>query len=170
MEMKMSNTIKLAALAAALTAAFALTPATSGAQAAPEQAQDHAAHGKLALNQGRKWPTDEALRTGMQNMRKLVEPQLDAIHAGRLSPVQYGELARKVEAEVGYVVANCKLDPKADAMLHLVIADIGAGVDAMAGKSTSVRPAAGAATIVAALNEYGRYFDHPDWKPIRGAH
>jgi hypothetical protein len=168
-ETYMPNAIKWMPLAAAITAMLAVTPVVSKAQmSAP--AHEHAEHGKLTLNHGKKWPTDDALRTGMNNIRKLVEPQLPAVHADKLAAAQYGELARKVEAEVGFVVANCKLDPKADAMLHLVIADIGGGVDAMAAKNPSVQPAQGATTVVAALNEYGRYFNHPGWKPIRAAH
>jgi hypothetical protein len=80
----------------------------------------------MTLNQGRKWATDEPLRAGMGRIRGLVEPQLGAAHAGKLTPAQYRELATQVENEVGGIVANCKLEPKADAMLHLVIADIGA--------------------------------------------
>ena len=96
---------------------------------------------ELTLNQGRKWATDEPLRAGMGRIRGLVEPQLGAAHAGKLTPAQYRELATQVETEVGRIVANCKLEPKADAMLHLVIADLGAGTDTMAGM-----PAASAAT------------------------
>ncbi len=162
----MSNTLKLMALAVA--AALAVAPALSSAQTTP--AHEHAAHGKLALDHGKQWPTDESLRAGMTNIRQLFEPQLPAIHGGKLTAAQYAELAQKVEGEVGNIVANCKLEPNADAMLHLVIADIGGGVDAMAGKNAKVRPAQGAAQVVTALNEYGRYFNHPGWKSIRDGH
>lgn len=63
-----------------------------------------------------------------------------------------------------------RLDPEADAMPHLVIADIGAGADATAGKSPEVRSTQGATTVVTALNEYGRDFDHAGWKPIMAGH
>ena len=165
----MQNTMKWTPIAAVIAAAIALTlPGAGNAQANP--AHEHARHGKLTLDHGKKWPTDEALRTGMTNIRNLVEPQLGAIHGGKLTATQYSELAQEVELQVGTIVANCKLDPKADAMLHLVIADIGTGVDAMAGKSTSVRPAQGAVSVVTALNEYGRSFNHPGWKPIHTGH
>lgn len=162
----MSNTLKL--LSVAVAAALAVAPAISSAQATP--AHDHAGHGKLALDHGKRWQTDDALRTGMTGIRQLLEPQLGAIHGGKLSAAQYGELATKVEAQVGSIVTNCKLEPNADAMLHLVIADIGGGVDAMAGKNAKVRPAQGAAQVVTALNEYGRYFNHPGWKLIKAGH
>ena len=118
----LTTAVAAAAMAAALgTPALAETAAHSHDAAAPH---------KLTLNQGHKWGTDDALRAGMGRIRGLVEPQLGAAHAGKLTPAQYRGLAAQVETEVGGIVANCKLEPKADAMLHLVIADIGAGTDA----------------------------------------
>ena len=162
----LKSTRWITALAAAAAVAFNL-PAL-----AQTHAHDHdaAAPHRLALNQGQKWATDEPLRAGMGRIRSLVEPQLGAAHAGKLSPAQYRELATRVETEVGGIVANCKLEPKADAMLHLVIADIGAGTDAMAGKDAKTRPALGLVKVAQAVNQYGSHFDHPGFKPIRNVH
>lgn len=159
-----SNRFQSMLLAAAVAAALGAAPLAAHAM---EPAHEHAAHGQLALDDGKKWPTDAALRAGMSHIRKLVEPRLAAVHAGQLGAGQYEALARKVEAEVGYIVANCKLEPRADAMLHLVIADIGAGVDAMAGKSAALKRAQGAVAVAAALDAYGRYFNHPGWTRIK---
>ena len=149
--------------------AIAIASALSTPALAQAPAHDHAAatpH-KLALNEGRKWATDEPLRTGMGRIRDFVEPRLGAAHAGKLTPTQYRELATKIETEVGGIVANCKLEPKADAVLHLVIADIGAGTDAMAGKDAKLRPALGLVKVAQAVNQYGSHFDDPGFKPIR---
>jgi hypothetical protein len=153
-------------------AAAAATVALNLPALAQTSAHDHsaAAPHQLTLNQGRKWATDEPLRAGMGRIRGLVEPQLGAAHAGKLTPAQYLELAAQVETEVGGIVANCKLEPKADAMLHLVIADIGAGTDAMAGKDAKTRPALGLVKVAQAVNQYGSHFDHPGFKPIRNVH
>lgn len=155
------------------TAAAVVLAAGSGGPALAQTAahsHDAAAPHKLSLNQGRKWGTDNALRAGMGRIRGLVEPQLGAAHAGKLTPAQYRELATQVEAEVSGIVANCKLEPKADAMLHLVIADIGAGTDTMAGKDAKLRPALGLVKVAQAVNQYGSHFDHPGFKPIRNLH
>jgi len=159
-------------LLAAPAAAAALALALSAAALAQTAAHDHgaAAPHKLTLNQGHKWATDAPLRAGMGRIRGLVEPQLAAAHAGRLTPAQYRELATRIETEVGGIVANCKLEPKADAMLHLVIADIGAGTDAMAGKDATARPALGLVEVARAVNQYGSHFDHPGFKPIPNVH
>ena len=153
-------------------AVLAMAAALSVPVLAQTAAHDHGAattH-KLALDQGRKWATDEPLRAGMGRIRGLVEPQLGAAHAGKLTPAQYRELATQIETEVGGIVANCKLEPKADAMLHLVIADVGEGTDAMAGKSAKVRPALGLVKVAQAVNQYGSHFDHPGFKPISNVH
>jgi hypothetical protein len=168
MHVKTPNwTLLTSAVAAAAMAAALVTPAL--AQTATHEHGAAAPH-KLALSQGRKWATDEPLREGMGRIRGLVEPQLGAAHAGKLTPAQYRELATQVETEVGGIVANCKLEPKADAMLHLVIADIGAGTDAMAGKDAKTGPALGLVKVAQAVNQYGNHFDHPGFKPIRKVH
>lgn len=131
---------------------------------------DAVASHKLTLNQGRKWGTDAALRNGMGRIRNLVEPRLVDAHAGKLTTAQYRELAVQVETEVGAIVANCRLEPTADEMLHLVIADIGAGTDAMAGKTAKLPPAKGLVEVALAVNEYGSHFDDPGFKPIRIVH
>ena len=153
-------------------AVMAMGAALSAPVLAQTAAHDHGAattH-KLALDQGRKWATDEPLRAGMGRIRGLVEPQLGAAHAGKLTPAQYGKLATQIETEVGGIVANCKLEPKADAMLHLVIADVGEGTDAMAGKNAKVRPAVGLVKVAQAVNQYGSHFDDPGFKPIANVH
>lgn len=153
-------------------AAVVLFAASSSAALTQTTAHSHDAvtpH-KLTLNQGRKWATDEPLRAGMGRIRDLVEPQMGAAHAGKLTPAQYRELATQVESEVGGIVAKCKLEPKADAMLHLVIADLSAGTDTMAGKEAKARPALGLVKVAQAVNQYGSHFDHPGFKPIRNVH
>jgi len=151
-------------LAAAVAAALTL----GGPALAQTHAHEEGTPAKLSLHNGQKWTTDAPLRTGMSRIRALVEPH--AAQTGKLTAVQYGELALKVEVEVGSIVANCKLEPKADAMLHLVIADLGTGVDVMAGKNAKRRPAEGVHVVAAALNQYGRYFDDPGFKPVKAVH
>ena len=172
LEIKM-NTFKFQGLASALVAtAFAASFTGFGVVPAHAQTHSHEATvpAKLSLDQGRKWATDDALRTGMVKIRTLVEPRLGAAHAGKLSAAQYAALAGQVEAEVGDIVANCKLEPKADAVLHIVIGEIGAGTDAMAGKTAQLRPAQGLVRVAKAVNDYVGHFDHPGFKPIGNIH
>lgn len=82
----------------------------------------------------------------------------------------YAALAGKVDVEMGNIVANCKLPPAADAMLHIVLADLSAGTAAMAGRTPGTTSQQGFEQVVAAINAYGRTFDHPGFQPIRGGH
>ena len=119
---------------------------------------------KLKLNDGKKWATDDPLRKGMENIRAAMAASLPAIHANKLSTAKYSELAQKVSGEVGGIVANCKLDSQADAQLHLILADLLSGVEAMEGKTKKTKRQTGAVKVLGALDKYDAYFDHPDRK------
>lgn len=165
--------LHLFATAAALVATCAIATAPAmAATPAKEAAHEHGATvpSKLSLDHGRKWATDETLRSGMARIQGLVEPQLAAAHQGTLTPAQYAALAGQIETEVGGIVAKCKLEPKADAMLHRVIGEIGAGTDVMAGKAPKAKPQQGLVQVATAVNNYGKYFEHPDFKPIHVGH
>jgi hypothetical protein len=141
--------IRQAALAISVALAFA-APVAHG-----QAGHDHghaAGEAKLVLNQGKKWPTDAPLRQGMENIRA-------ALGGG----MKYQALANRVNAEVAGIVQNCKLEPEADAQLHLVIAEIMAGVEAMEGKAKGETRRAGAERIARALHAYGEHFDHAGW-------
>jgi len=134
-----------------------------------EHHQHHGAHAQTAslhLNQGRPWQTDAPLRQGMERIRQLMAEKLVIIQRDQLAAADYRSLATRVDGEVGKIVSTCKLPAEADAMLHLVIADLGEGSEAMAGKHRDMSPRRGAAKVVGALENYGRYFDHPGWKSL----
>ncbi|HJW82537.1 MAG TPA: hypothetical protein VJ396_09885 [Acidiferrobacterales bacterium] len=140
-------------------------------QAAPAN-HDHgaSAHHKLELNAGRKWDTDAALRKGMTAIGTLVGGALPAAHAGKLTPAKYDALANDVNAQITYIVQNCKLDPKADAQLHIVIGDIAKGVETMQGKHPGKGRSSGVVEISQAVNTYGEYFNHPGWRAVKLPH
>lgn len=159
-----------------IKAATAVVLVASSVGPALAQVVDHShGHGaaaphKLTLNQGKKWGTDEPLRAGMGRIRGLVAPQLGAAHNGKLTPAQYSELATQIDTEVGGIVTNCKLEPKADAMLHLLIADLGDGTSTMTGKNPKQRPALGLVKVAKTLDQYAKHFDHPGFKPVEIGH
>jgi len=146
-----------------------------GAKIALAQEHNHAhAHhaaekAQLTLNNGKQWETDDNLRKGMSSIRDALSAELPAIHSGKATAEQYQALARKTNDQITFMVKNCKLEPKADAMLHLVLADIIAATDAMAGKDSS-EARKGAEKIAAALDNYGTFFAHPGWHEVKHAH
>lgn len=154
--------LKSITLAFAVAAAFGLPAAHAAGDA-----HDHGAgEAKLVLNHGKKWQTDAPLRRGMENIRAAVAKDLKVIHADKATPAQYEALAKKVNTEVAGIVQNCKLDPEADAQLHIVIAELMGAAEAMEGKAQGEKPRAGAVKAVKALNAYGKHFDHAGWKRL----
>ncbi len=153
-----------------LSGIFLLVTAGAGGlvRAADHQHSSHEEHGqaKLQFDQGKKWETDAPLRQAMDILRATFAERLADIHKGRLAVDQYKVLGAKVDTEVSNIVAQCKLEPKADAMLHIVVADLLAAAEVMQGKAPG-KPAAAAHKAVTAVNAYGRYFDHPKWQPLK---
>lgn len=153
-------------------AAFSLVLAT--AAGTPSLAAGEHDHGYgattatgLHLNAGKKWETDKALRQAMDGINQDMAKALPAIHKSRFADSEYAVLAANIEQKVGYAVEHCKLAPEADAMLHIVIADLMAGVEVMGGKTDGSRHD-GAVRVLKALQSYGKYFQHPGWKVAKG--
>lgn len=156
---------------AATLSAVTLLNAGAGAAFAQDHrhAHDDGKTAQLTLDHGNKWATDGSLRQGMGRIRDALSAELPAIHSGKATAEQYRALAQKTNDQIAFLVKNCKLEQKADAMLHLVLADIISGADAMMSPD-SHKAHQGAGKIARALDNYGAYFDHPGWHGIRPVH
>jgi hypothetical protein len=122
---------------------------------------------KLHLNAGKKWATDEPLRQAMSDINQAMAKAVPAIHKNQFGNEEYQALATTVSEKVAYAVEHCKLEPKADAVLHSVIADLIAGAETMKGKTSNSRHD-GAVQVLEALKVYGKYFQHTGWKATKG--
>jgi hypothetical protein len=153
-------------LAAALAAVFALG---AGIPVFAADAHQHAAGEatKLTLDHGKKWATDEPLRKGMTEIRNAVAADEEAIHAGKMSAARYDALAKKIDGQLADVVQNCKLPPEADAQLHLVLAEVIQGQEAIKGQNQKLDRRAGVAKVIDALDAYNKHFDHPGWRGLK---
>lgn len=151
-----------------LLAAILATPLTT--LAAAEHHDHGGASHKMEFNAGKKWTTDTPLRQGMNAIRGAAATALPAAHAGKARNADYDAFGKEVSEQVTYIVQNCKLDPKADAQLHIIIGDIMAGVEMAEGKQQGKKRSTGVVKVVQALNAYGKYFDHPSWKPVALPH
>ena len=123
---------------------------------------------KLELQDGKRWPTDAPLRTGMAAIRAAFDADHPAIHAGRETDEQYTALAARIEREVNTIVAHCKLPPAADAQLHYVVGDLLQGVSLLRGGDPARSRHDGARLVHGALNAYGKYFEDPTWAADAG--
>lgn len=122
---------------------------------------------QLQLNAGKKWATDASLRQSMSGINQAMAKALPLIHRQQFSDAQYQSLAGSINRQLAFAIENCKLESRADAMLHLVMADLQGGVEAMAGKTAGDRHD-GAVQVLHALKAYGQYFQHPGWRLARG--
>lgn len=157
-------------IAATLSAAMLLSVCAGNALAEQHShSHDAGKPAQLTLNNGQKWVTDGNLRQGMERIRDALAAELPAIHAGKITAQQYRALAQKINQQTEFIVKNCKLDQKTDAALHLILADVMAGSDALLEKGSGIAHK-GAVKIITALDNYGAYFDHPGWQGIKPGH
>jgi len=68
-----------------------------------------------------------------------------------------------IQEDVRFLIKNCKLAPKPDAVLHMLISDLMFGAELL-----TANPGApeGMAQIVRALGHYAEYFNDPGWTPL----
>jgi hypothetical protein len=155
--------MKTRTLILALAAAFS-TAVTLPALAAESHHHGHGAHAeapqKLTLNNGRKWTTDAPLRKGMEEIREALESAHGHGHHGEASPAKYVELGKKMESQIASIVMNCKLEPAADANLHMILGELNATADAFRGANPADAEEA-MRRATRAVGDYDRHFDHP---------
>ena len=131
------------------------------ALATPVAAQDHARHTVDVANAAaapastQRWKTDAPLREGMGRIRGAVEG-LQHYERGHIGPEQATQLASGIERDVNFIVANCKLEPRADAALHPIIGVLMKGAQALKAKPTDL---AAIPPMRSALQDYARQFD-----------
>ena len=131
------------------------------------QAADQHSHGDeghtvsvLSLDHGNKWQTDTPLRNSMQNINNEVMKSVAAYHDQSLTNTNAEILSTYINEQVAYIVENCKLEPRADAVLHILIGDLLTATDHLASDPLSDQ---GLPVIVKTLRTYPVYFDHQGW-------
>lgn len=156
-----------------LPAAFAATlftlPAAVRAQAHPDHPAPaaHAEHAHAVapateVPAGRHWPTDAPLRDGMRRVRQAVQA-LEHVEHGHLDAAQTANVAKLIDGAVNDMIANCKLQPDADAALHGLLAKFLVGANAArSGKDIPVA----LADMQGALKRYPLLFDDPAWNTV----
>lgn len=147
---------------AAVTAAFlaTLAPAAWSAEASPDLS-----NATLRLDQGRKWPTDAALRRHMEEIRAAL-----ALHRSTPPPRMVWRedtvpIGTVIDEGVIAILTHSRLPPEAAHNLHLVVADLAQASDVLQGRASG-SPAQGVGKAMRAVQMYATYFDHPGWKPV----
>lgn len=139
--------------------------------AEPAQAQAHS-HGEAAhtlkLNDGKKWETDAPLRDGMAKIGAAVDSKLPALGKAQ-EAAQFDALAGEIDTQLASIVQNCKLEPAADEVLHVILAEMMEGNEALRAGSGESRMH-GVERVVDTLKAYAEHFDHPGFEVPHAAH
>ncbi|HSM12305.1 MAG TPA: DnrO protein [Lysobacter sp.] len=128
-------------------------------------AQDgHEHHAPATASQevpAQRYATDAPLRKGMAQIRIAVDA-LGHYERGHMGAQQAVTFATTIQEQIAYLVANCKLEPQADAALHGIIAKLGAGAQALKNDPADL---AAIPPMREALADYRRTFDDPASEP-----
>lgn len=128
-----------------------------------EHGQGQHGMSELVLDDGKRWATDAPLRQGLERIRDAVAPIVAATAARPLTKDEATALSGAIKDQVQFLVENCKLEPKADAALHVLLNDFLQSADALAADPASKPALEG---IVKGLDLYPQYFDHQGWRPL----
>lgn len=127
--------------------------------AAADEHQHDEMHSMLRLDDGQPWATDAPLVEGMEHIRAAVT---EASGQSTLDPDAASSLAQTVRDQVDFLIANCRLEPDADATLHVFIGRL---LNAAAALQADPASPEGLPKMQETLREYPHYFAHPGWPP-----
>ncbi|WP_313222377.1 DnrO protein [Stutzerimonas nitrititolerans] len=147
----------------AVATGFALA-VTSGTVQAVEHSHGQHAHGEqvsISAPDGQRWATDPSLREGMSRIQDAVQQALPSAPQAPLGAAEAAQLRDTSNDAIAYMVDNCELPAEADAALHLLLAELIEGANAL---SQAERREAGLEHIVTALQHYAETFDEPLWR------
>ena len=125
-----------------------------------DEHNEHSDRDALLLKDGTKWSTDEPLRMSMQTINELMIPVHATAPDHLVNSEQGKAIALKVQQQVDFMIANCELEPKADAALHVLIGDLLIGANELKVPETSP---SGVSRIGQVLEQYPQHFEHPGW-------
>lgn len=142
---------------------------TIQAQTQPSHDHGHAEHEtmQLELDHGQLWSTDAPLREGMERIRVAVVIAQQADTQDQLDATQAQALVTAVEDSTAFMVQNCRLQPKADANLHILLGRLSAAATAV---KDNPKAANGLPQMLEVLDIYPRYFTHSGWQAINHGH
>jgi hypothetical protein len=138
---------------------LAVTLPGGAAQAAPQH--DHAAHahGTAVAPPAQRWAADATLRDGMGRIHSALE-ELRHYEMGHMSEAMALDRVGLIEQAASDIFTKCKLTPQADAALHGMLVPLLAAAQTLRQHPQDV---AAVAAMRAAVADYPRYFDGPDW-------
>ena len=130
---------------------------------APHAHADGHAQPVPVLAVGQRWTTDAPLRAAMSRIRGAVAQRLPAYHRDDLQPADADALAVMVKGDIDDMIANCRLAPEPDAVLHVLIGRMMGAMEALHADPASPE---GLPQLVSVVNDYQSDFEHAGFMPL----
>ncbi len=118
----------------------------------------------MQLDQGKKWPIDASLHSGMSKIKTSMEENISEIHNNQFTSAQYKSLAGNIDAQLAYLFKNCKLPEDADAQLHIFLFNI---MQASKQMQSPNNQRSGAIKTIKTLQKYPHYFNDTNWQALK---
>jgi len=153
--------MKLSIPLCSVLAVLALAPGAAFAQ------HDHAAHAHAAAAvppPAQRWAADATLSADMGQIHTVLE-QLRHYGMGHMDTTLALDRVGAIEESAADIFAKCKLAPGQDAVLHGMLVPLLAAVQKFKADPADMGQLA---AMRAAVADYPRYFEAPDWKPEAG--
>lgn len=113
----------------------------------------------LNLNNGKKWSTDKALRTNMSEIHKDLKKILEKTKSNKVAISDYQLFGKNLNDNINNIFKNCKLEPKADAQLHVIMAELLKASKELTSTSMIAKKKEAAHDILSNYKKYLKYFD-----------
>jgi hypothetical protein len=114
-----------------------------------------------------KLATDAAVRSGMLAIRDLVRLNHSLVTHRRMPPDHAQRFAKAIGAQADTILATSTISGAAKERLAALLAEVTAGVEAVAHPERGVAPMDGLVRVDEALARYPQEFDHPGWAPVQ---
>lgn len=113
---------------------------------------------------GKKWETDEVLKSGMDGIRQAMLARRADIDADKLTTQDYQKLGEILDQQTTRIVQNCKLSKDTDRAFHsVVLADLMRDTALMRTSPKIQIQRLSALGVMQTLRHYGENFQHPGW-------
>lgn len=113
---------------------------------------------------GKKWETDEVLKSGMDGIRQAMVARRADIDADKLTSQDYQKLGEVLDQHTTRIVQNCKLNKDTDRAFHsVVLADLMRDTALMRTSPKIQIQRLSALGVMQTLRHYGESFQHPGW-------
>lgn len=126
--------------------------------------EEHAHHhneNALTLNQGKKWSVDQIMNTNMMTIHSEFTKLELLISTKKVKQSDYAQLAKVISDSAQKIVANCKMEEKADQAFHVVLGELLAVADDLNNikkRSHTIEK------LKRTLKTYSEYFDQTFFK------